>query len=106
MNQQDTGQQQMPGMKMMMYAMPLMFIFVLNDYASGLNYYYFLSGLISILIMVAMRRFVNDDKILAQLQKYADTAKPKKKSSFMQKLEDMQKQQEVLQKQRDPKIKK
>jgi len=56
--------------------------------------------------MVAMRRFVNDDKILAQLQKYADTAKPKKKSSFMQKLEDMQKQQEVLQKQRDPKIKK
>ncbi len=106
MNQQDTGQQQMPGMKMMMYAMPVMFIFVLNDYASGLNYYYFLSGLISILIMVLMRRFIDDDKILAQLQKYADTAKPKKKSSFMQKLEDMQKQQETLQKQRESRLNK
>ncbi|MFA6872988.1 MAG: membrane protein insertase YidC, partial [Bacteroidaceae bacterium] len=106
MNQQDTGQQQMPGMKLMMYAMPVMFIFVLNDYASGLNYYYFLSGLISIIIMVLMRKFVNDDKILSQLQKYAETAKPKKKSSFMKKLEEMQQQQETLQKQRDPKTKK
>ena len=52
MKQQDMGQQQMPGMKLMMYIMPVMFIFIFNGYSSGLNYYYFISGLIGILTMV------------------------------------------------------
>ena len=35
MKQQDMGQQQMPGMKLMMYIMPVMFIFIFNGYSSG-----------------------------------------------------------------------
>ncbi len=100
MAQQDTGQQQMPGMKVMMYIMPVMFIFILNDYASGLNYYYFLSAIISIAIMIILRKTVDDNKILETLKQYAATAKPKKKSGLMARLEEMQKQQEELAKQR------
>lgn len=100
MSQQDTGQQQMPGMKVMMYIMPVMFIFILNDYASGLNYYYFLSSLIGILTIIILRKTVNETKILEQLKEYAATAKPKKKSGLMARLEEMQRQQEETAKQR------
>lgn len=106
MSQQDTGQQQMPGMKLMMYIMPVMFIFILNDYASGLNYYYFLSALISIAIMIILRKTVDENKILEQLKQYAATAKPKKKSGLMARLEEMQRQQEELAKQRQQRTKK
>ncbi len=100
--QKDTlaGQQQMPMMKWMMYLMPIIFIFVLNDYASGLNYYYFLSSLTSILIMIILRRVVKDEKILAELNAYAASEKPKKKSGMMARLEEMQRQQEELQRRR------
>ena len=101
MNQQDTGQQQMPGMKAMMYVMPIMFIFILNDYASGLNYYYLLSTLISIITMVVLKKVVNDDKILAKLEAYKSSDKPKKKTGLMSKMADMQEQQERMAKERD-----
>lgn len=97
MKQQDTGQA-MPGMKIMMYVMPVMFIFILNDYASGLNYYYFISALISILIMVVLRKVVKDDKLLAKLE--ANKNKPRKKSGFMAKMEAMQKEQERIAKEK------
>lgn len=98
MKQQDTGQVSIPGMKFMMYAMPVMFIFVLNDYASGLNYYYFISALISIIIMIVLRKVVKDEKLLAQLEAYKN--KPRKKSGLMAKMEAMQKEQERLAKER------
>lgn len=60
MKQQDMGQQQMPGMKLMMYIMPVMFIFIFNGYSSGLNYYYFISGLIGILTMVILRKTTDE----------------------------------------------
>jgi YidC/Oxa1 family membrane protein insertase len=101
MNQQDTGQQQMPGMKAMMYVMPIMFIFILNDYASGLNYYYLLSTLISIITMVVLKKVVSDDKILAKLEAYKSSDKPKKKTGLMAKMADMQEQQERMAKERD-----
>lgn len=57
MQQQDTGAQpQMAAMKWMMYLMPVMFLFVLNDYPSGLNYYYFISTLISVGTMIVLRK--------------------------------------------------
>lgn len=98
MKQQDTGQASIPGMKIMMYTMPIMFIFVLNDYASGLNYYYFISGLISILTMILLRKVVKDEKLLAQLE--VNKNKPRKKSGLMAKMEAMQKEQERLTKER------
>lgn len=100
MRQQDTmGQQQMPGMKLMMYAMPIMFIFFLNDYSAGLNYYYFISGLIGILIMFVLRKTTDDKKLLAKLEAHmeANKNKPRKPSSMMAKMEALQKQLEEQQ---------
>ena len=110
MKQQDTmGQQQMPGMKIMMYAMPVMFIFIFNSYSSGLNYYYFISGLIGILTMIVLRKTTNESKLLAQLE--ANKAKIKQQKAnkgtqggLMAKLEALQKEQERLQKEREERI--
>ena len=76
----DTGQNQMPGMKLMMYFMPLMFLFIFNDYASGLSYYYFISTLITIAQTLLFRAFVNEEKLLAQLRENAKNPKKQKKS--------------------------
>jgi len=98
MDQSNTGQQQMPGMKMMMYFMPLFMLVFLNQYPSGLNYYYFLSNLITILQTLGFRYFVNEDKLLKQLEE--NKKKPVKKSGFMARLEEAQRQQQQLAKQR------
>lgn len=92
MDATNTGQQQMPGMKWMMYLMPLIFLFVLNDYPSGLTYYYFVSTLITILLTIAFRYAVDEEKLLAKLE--ANKAKPKKKSGFMARLEEAQRMQQ------------
>jgi len=89
-NQMMSSSQQMPGMKTMMYLMPLMFLGFFNNYASGLSYYYFLANIITFSQMFLMRKFVNEDAIHAKLQ--ANKKKPVKKSKFQQKLEDMAKQ--------------
>lgn len=82
----------MPGMKSMMYMMPIMFLFMFNQYSAGLSYYYFISTLITIGQTVFMRRMVNEDALLAQLN--ANKKKPKKTSKFQARLADMQKQQQ------------
>jgi YidC/Oxa1 family membrane protein insertase len=98
MDQTNTGQQQMPGMKAMMYMMPLMFLVFFNQNASGLSYYYFISTLITIVQTLIFRYTINEDKLLAKLE--ANKKKPAKKSGFMKRLEDAQRaQQEQLKKQ-------
>ena len=89
------GNDQMPMMKWMMYLMPVMFLFIFNDYAAGLSYYYLVSLLITILQTFLFRLFVNDEKLLAKLN--ANKSKPKKKSRFMERLEKMQKEQQAYQ---------
>ena len=91
MNSQMTGNQ-MPGMKWMMYLMPVMFLGFFNNYASALSYYYFLANIFTFSQMFIMRRFVDEKAILAQLE--ANKKKPKKKSKFQKKLEEMQRKQE------------
>ncbi len=83
--------QSMPGMKWMMYLMPLMFLVFFNNYASGLSYYYFISLLITILQTYSCRLFVTEDKVRATMA--ANAAKPKKKSKWMARLEEAQKMQ-------------
>ena len=87
--------QSMPGMKWMMYLMPLMFLFWFNNYASGLSYYYFLSLLITIIQTYISRMFVTEDKVRATIA--ANAAKPKKKSKWMARLEEAQKLQQQQQ---------
>lgn len=101
MAQQETGQPQMAAMKWMMYLMPVMFLFILNDYPSGLNYYYFISTLISVLTMIVLRKTTNEDKLLAELEVKKAKNKNKKKSGFAARLEAMQKEQERLMKERE-----
>ena len=99
MSMTDTGQMnQMPFMKYMMYFMPLMFLFIFNDYASGLSYYYFVSLLITILQTYVIRKFfVDEEKLLEKIKE--KQKQPRKKSSWLARLEEMQKQQMEMQKQ-------
>ncbi len=89
------GSEQMPGMKTMMYLMPVMFLFILNSYSAGLSYYYFLSNLIGIAQMYVFRFFIDEDKIHRQMQE--NRKKPVKKSRFAKRLEEVAKQQQALQ---------
>ncbi len=97
-NMQTPQQPGMPNMKVIMYIFPFMMIFFFNSYASGLSYYYFISTLISILMMIAIKNiFVDEDKLkakMAEKKANANTAGPKKKSKFQERLEAMQKMQQ------------
>ena len=93
MNNQMMGAQtqQMPGMKTMMYLMPIMFLGMFNNYASGLSYYYFLANVITFTQMFAFRYLINEDKLRAQIE--INKKKPtKKKSGFQKRLEEAAKQ--------------
>ena len=97
MEQQGGGaSEQMPGMKFMMYSMPLFMFFVLNSYPAGLNYYYLISTLITILLNAGFRFIVKEDVILAKLEAYKKNPKAKKKSGFMQRLEEAQRRQQAM----------
>jgi YidC/Oxa1 family membrane protein insertase len=83
----------MPNMKFIMYLSPLMMLFFFNNYASGLSLYYFISNLITIFIMLAIKRFILDeDKIHAQIQE--NKKKPKKENRFQRKMREMMEQAE------------
>ncbi len=85
----------MPGMKWMMYLMPLMFLVFFNNYAAGLSYYYFLSLLITIMQTYAIRKwFVKEEAVRRTMKENAK--KPQKKSGFMARLEEMQKEQQRM----------
>lgn len=84
----------MPGMKWMMYLMPVFFMIFFNNYASGLSYYYFLSLLITIIQTYAMRYVIKEDDVRRRMKEAAK--KPKKKSGFMARLEEMQRQQQAM----------
>ena len=98
-------QQQMKMMQWMMGIMPVAFFFIFNDYSSGLSYYYFLSGLTSILIMWGLRRFTDDKRLRQQLDDYKarHANDPKKSGSLVARLEAMQKMAEEQQRQRGKK---
>jgi YidC/Oxa1 family membrane protein insertase len=85
-----SAQTQMPGMKVMMYIMPVMFLGIFNNFASGLSYYYLLANLITFAQMYVIRRTIDEDKIRRQI--LANKKKPVKTSNFQKRLEDMAKQ--------------
>ena len=103
MEQQSGGSEQMPGMKLMMYTMPLFMFFILNSYPAGLNYYYLVSTLITILLNAGFRFFIKEDLIQAKLEAYKNNPKVKKKSGFMQRLEEAQRKQQALLKEQQKK---
>lgn len=88
LNNQMMGSQTqgMPGMKTMMYIMPIMFMGIFNDYASGLSYYYFLANIITFLQMYIFQKTINEEKLLKQIE--MNKKKPQKKSAFQKRLEE------------------
>lgn len=91
-DQMNASNAQMPGMKMMMYMMPIMMLFWLNSYASALSYYYFISLLITIIQTWLIRRTIDDEEVLAKLKAAQANKKPVKKSKWQQRMEEMAKQ--------------
>lgn len=83
--------QMMPQLKWMMYLMPVIFLFVLNSYAAGLNYYYFLANIITFAQQFIFRKLIDDDKIHAKIQENKKKPKKAQGSSFQQRLEEMAK---------------
>jgi YidC/Oxa1 family membrane protein insertase len=83
-------------MKYIGYITPIMFIFILNKYPSGLNYYYFLANMMTFAQQYIIRLMVDDSKIHAQLQenKKKPEDKTKKKSGFAARMEDYMREQQ------------
>lgn len=94
-------QQSMGCMKWFSYLMPLIFFFSFNSYSSGLNLYYFVSGLLSILMMWYLRATTNDAKLLAALEQRKKERKsnPKKNMTMMERMQAMAEQQRAMQEQ-------
>jgi YidC/Oxa1 family membrane protein insertase len=84
------GQEQMPGMKTMMYMMPVMFMLILNNFSAGLTYYYFLANVISIVQTQVSQRFVSEKDLLKKIEE--NKKKPVKKSKWQQRLDAAAKQ--------------
>ena len=97
--QSNPSNNSMPGMKWMMYLMPVMFLVFFNNYAAGLSYYYFLSLLITIAQTYAFRFIIKEDKVRAKMAENAK--KPKKKSGFMARLEEAQRQAQAAQREQE-----
>lgn len=103
----DEQQQQMKMMKWMTYLMPLIFFFSFNSYSAGLNWYYFISGLVSIIMMWFLRKTTDDAELLSKLERRhaerkASAGDKKKTSSIMERLQAMQeKQMEILKQQQE-----
>ncbi len=97
---QMVGQQadQMKMMSWMMMLMPLMFFFIFNDYSSGLNFYYFISLFLSAVIMWLLRKFTNEEKLLAKLEaKYRENKDSNKKlTGLAGRLQAMQEEQQRM----------
>lgn len=91
-------EQQQKIMRWMMYFMPVMFFFIFNDYSSGLNFYYFVSTLMSVMIFIYLRKKVKDEELLKKMEAYAESNKnnPKKHLNMMERLEALQEQQKAL----------
>ena len=98
---QQQGQASMPGMKFMMYFMPFMMLFIFNSQSAALNIYYFFNLLFSMAQMFGIRAIMTEERVRARMAKsdLANKNKPQKKSKFQQRLEQMQKMSEEMQKQ-------
>jgi YidC/Oxa1 family membrane protein insertase len=81
-------------MKIMIYLSPIMMLVFFNNYGSGLSLYNFISNLITIGIMLVIKKYVvNEEKIHAQIQ--VNKTKPKTESKFQKKMREIMEQQEA-----------
>ena len=85
-------------MKTMQYLMPIMFLFFLNSFSSGLTFYYFVSNMTTFGQTYLFRKFIDDNKILSALEENRKKNANKKKSKFQLRLEEAMKANQEAQK--------
>ncbi len=86
--QMQTPQPGMPNMKFIMYLMPVMMLFFFNNYASAFSLYYFISNILTILIMISIKYFIIDEEKI-RLQVQENKKKPTKQNRFQRKMQEM-----------------
>ena len=82
-----------PGMKLMMYMMPVMFMLILNNFSAGLTYYYFLANILTYAQNIVTKRLINAEQVLVTLEQ--NKKKPVPKSKWQQRLEEAAKQRGI-----------
>jgi YidC/Oxa1 family membrane protein insertase len=91
-----TPDQSNPAMKYMPYIMPVMLLLFFNGLASALTWYYTVSNVITLILQFVIQNYIIDhEKILAKLQE--NRTKPKTKSKWQERLEQMQEAQKKAQ---------
>lgn len=84
-------------MKIFQYIMPFMLLFIFNSFSAAMSYYYLVYNLLSMAQQYAVQKwFIDEDKIHQQIQE--NKKKPKSASKWQQKLDEMMKQQQEMQK--------
>ena len=90
-----TPDQSNPVMKYMPYIFPVFLLFIFNRLPSALTWYYTVSNVITLILQFVIQRYIiNHDKLLAQIEQ--NRKKPKTKSKWQERLEQMQEQQKHL----------
>ena len=102
---QQEGMPNMQFMKYMMYVMPIFFFVFLNNYASGLSWYYLVSNAINIFIVLYIKKYMIHEAKIHQIIETNKT-KPKKTGKFASKMQEMMKQAQEMQEQQQKNKKK
>lgn len=87
-------------MKSISYMMPVMFMFILNSFSSGLTFYYFVQNIVTFGQQALIKRFIDEDKIKRVLDDNRKRNLSKKKSKFQLRLEDAMKAKQETNKKR------
>ena len=91
-----TPDQSNPVLKYMPYFFPIILLFIFNKLPSGLTWYYTVSNIITLAFQFVILNYIIDhDKILAKMEEYRK--KPKSKSKWQERIEQMQEQQKKMQ---------
>src|SRR5687768_10033004 len=90
-----TPDQSNPVLKYMPYIFPFFLLFIFNRLPSALTWYYTVSNIVTLILQFVIQRYIIDhDKILAKIE--ANRKKPKTKSKWQERMEQMQEQQKKM----------
>lgn len=90
-----TPDQNNPVLKYMPYIFPFFLLFIFNKLPSALTWYYTVSNLVTLGLQFAIQTYIIDhDKVLAKIEE--TRKKPKAKSKWQDKFEQMQEQQKKM----------
>jgi len=80
-------------MQIIQYVMPIMFLGFFNNYSAGLSYYYFLANMLTFGQQYLFKLAINENKLRNKIEENKKKKASKPKSSWTQRLENLQKQQ-------------